>query len=174
MHYDPLEDHKPLLTPIFFLARMHSAQDLRNLCPVQWKREVLTTGTPGKSKYMFFVSLSPFKKKFSPPRRQYSFSREHWAHTSAVFAELVPMSTESRYFPMMLKRLCYWKFWLPEWLLDLLYCVHEEARITVSQTFPIIFAQCISTRFISLVFLCISLYAFQYFCWGRELWHEKG
>lgn len=118
-----------------------------------------------------FLSPSPPQKKFSPPCRQYSFSREHWAHTSTVFAEPVPMSsTESRYFPMMLMRLCYWKFWLPEWLLNLLYCVHKEAHITVSQTFPIIFAQCISTRFISLVFLCISLYAFQYFCWGRELW----
>ena len=67
MHYDSLEDHKPLLTPIFFLARMHSAQDLRNLCPVQWKREVLTTGTPGKSQiYVFCLPLSVQEKVFTP------------------------------------------------------------------------------------------------------------
>ena len=67
MYYDPLEDHKPLLTPIFFfLARMHSAQDLRNLCLVQWKREVLTTGTPGKAQICVFVSLSPPEKVFTP------------------------------------------------------------------------------------------------------------
>lgn len=74
---------------------------------------------------------------------------------------------------MMLTRLCYWKFWLPDWLLDLLYCVHKEARITVSQMFPIISGQCISTWFISWVFLCISLYEVQDFCWRRGTVAQK-
>lgn len=144
---------------------MHSTQDLKNLCPVQWN----TGEVPN---IHFCLPLPP--RKISPPHRQYSFNREHWAHTLAVFAELLPRSsTESRYFPVRLMRLCYWKFWLPDWLLDLLYCVHKEARITVSQMFPIISGQCISTWFISWVFLCISLYAVQDFCWRRGTVAQK-
>ena len=108
------------------------------------------------------------KKKWQPYfhsaelKLNISFNYERGEHTSAVFAEPMPMSsTESRYFPMMSMRLHYWKFWLPDWLLDLLYCVHKEAHVTISQMFSFLLSV-ISMQFISLVFLCILLYAFKY------------
>ena len=42
---------------IYFLAAPHGMCDLSSLCPLQWKRRVLTTGPPGKSLFDIYINI---------------------------------------------------------------------------------------------------------------------